>query len=88
MQNIRLGKMTGRIFETYKNYVRPHRFHIPKTASIIDMATMCPFPSDQNFLLYFKCVLCSCAKCPSFAIPGQESNKDTTNVCPDILFRV
>ena len=41
-QNIRSGKLSGRLFETYKNYVRPHGCHIYNYAADRAMAKMCP----------------------------------------------
>ena len=74
MQNIRLGEMKSRIFEIYKNAVRPHGCHIHKTAPGMAMATVCPFPYKNHTLSHRKYVLHCCDKCPSIFIPGQEKN--------------
>ena len=42
-QNIRLGEMKSRIFETYKNDVMPHGCHIHKMTPGVVMAKMCLF---------------------------------------------
>ena len=41
-QNRRSGEIPSRIFETYKNTVRPHGCHIYNTAADMTMATICP----------------------------------------------
>ena len=40
-QKIRSGEIASRIFETYKNYVKPNGCHIHTTESDTAMATIC-----------------------------------------------
>ena len=42
----RSSELSSRLFETYKNYVRPHGCHIYNSNTDVDMATMCPCPSQ------------------------------------------
>ena len=49
-QNRRYGKISSRIFETYKNVVRPNGFHIKNTAADMAITTMCHCTSKHNGL--------------------------------------
>ena len=71
-QNRRPGETTSCIFETYKNYVRPHGCRTHRIASIMTMAKMCLFPSDQRYTHHWKCMLQCCDKCQRIAAPIQE----------------
>ena len=71
--NIRSNKISGHIFETCKNYVRPHGCHIYNTAADISMATMCLCTSKSRALILCKCILCCFRKCPSIVLPSQEA---------------
>ena len=51
VQNRRSGEIESLIFETHKNDVRYHGFHIQNTASDMEMATICPYPSVHHVLL-------------------------------------
>ena len=66
--------MANRLFKTYKNYVIPHGKHIFKTASNMDMAKMCEYPSSEYALPHWKCILCCCAQCTRIDIPSPESD--------------
>ena len=87
-QNRRSSEISSRIFETYKNVVRPHGFHIYNTSEGMAMAKMCPCTSKHYGILHLKCVLHCCYKCPSIVIPSHEENKDTTKKCLTIIFHV
>ena len=39
-------------------------------------------------MYHWKGVLGCCEKCPSIGIPGQESNRDETHMCPKMLLHV
>ena len=62
--------MTSYIFVTYKNAVRQNSCHIHNTASDMDMAKMCTFPSAHHALTCCKYLLCCCEKYKSIVIPG------------------
>ena len=49
---------------------------------------MCPCPSQQHRLPHCEFLLRYCEKCPDISIPRQETNKDATNTCSTIHFRV
>ena len=68
MYNIRSGKMSSYVFETYNNYVMPQSSYVHKTA--VDMP-MCHFPFEQNALPHWKCALRCYEKIPSILIPSQ-----------------
>ena len=87
-QNWRSGEIVSSIFETYKNYVRPHGCHIHNTVADMAMAKMFPCISTHRGQPHWKCVLRCCDKLLSIFIPSQESNKDTTNICSTISFHV
>ena len=76
------------IFETYKNSVRSHGFHIYNTAVYMAMAKMCTYPYTYHEIMHWKFLFRCCEKFPSIVIPSQEANKDTTNTCPIIRFHV
>ena len=80
--------MKSLIFETYKNGVSPHVFHIYKIESETAMATFCTLTSAHHVFTHWKRVLRCCEKCPIIIIPSQESNGDTTNICTTISFKV
>ena len=46
--NRRFGKMSNLIFETYESSVIPHGKNMFRTASDMDMATMCAYPSPKH----------------------------------------
>ena len=46
-KNRRSSEMENFIFETYKNYGMPHGKHLSKTASDMEMETMCAYPSSK-----------------------------------------
>ena len=83
-QNRSSGEISSHTFETYKNDVRPHGFHIYNTAADMAISTMCPCSSKHHGLPYWKYVLRCFDKCPSIVLPIQYENKDTTNTCPKI----
>ena len=72
-QNKKSGEMANRIFETYTNSVIPHGKHMFKTASNMDIATMCAYPSSKYTLPNCKCVLRCCSQCPHIDLPSPES---------------
>ena len=88
VKNRRYGEISSRIFETYKNAVRPRFFCIYNTTAYMAMETMCPCTSIYHGLPHWECVLHCCDKCPSISLTGQGGNKDTTNICPTIQFHV
>ena len=83
-QHRRYGKISSRIFETYKNVVRPNGFHIKKTAADIATTTMCHCTSKHNGLQRCNFVLLCCDKWPSIFLLSQEVIQDTTNTCQTI----
>ena len=87
-QNIRSGEISSRIFETYKNAVQPHGFHIYNTASCISMEKTCPCTSKHHGIPHWEFVLRCCDKCPSIVLPSQQTIKDITNTCKTIRFNV
>ena len=87
-QNRRSGEISSRIFETYNNYVRPHGCHIYNTGADMSMATMCPCTSKHHGIPHCKFVLCCSDKFPIIVLPSQDANKNTTNMCPIIIFHV
>ena len=87
-QKQRSGEISSRIFETYKNAVRPYGYHIYNTTAGMAMATMWTYTSKHHGLPHCKCVLRCCDKCPIIALPSQGANKYTTNSCPTIIFHV
>ena len=87
-QNRSYGKIASIIFETYKNSVRPHGFHINTTVPDMAMVTKCTCNYLNNYLKHQKYVLCCCDKCPSIIIPSQEANMDTPKKCTTINFNV
>ena len=88
VQNRRSSEISSRIFETYRNFLRPHGCHIQNTAVNMAMIKMCLCTSKHNGLLHWKCVLRCCDKCTRIVLPSQEANKDTTKTCPTIRFHV
>ena len=68
-QNRRSGEISSRLFQTYKNYIRPHGCHIYNFAADMAMAKMCPCPSQNHGLPHWKCVLRCCEKFPVISIP-------------------
>ena len=56
-QNRRSSETSSRIFETYKNSVLPHIFHIYNTTVDMAMATMCPCTPEHHRLTHWKYVL-------------------------------
>ena len=87
-QNIRSGEIVSRIFETYKNSLRLHCYHIHNTAIDVAMATIYTCLYINHGILQWKCVLCCCNKFPIIVIPIQEANKYTTFMFPTISFLV
>ena len=87
-QKRRSGKISSRIFETFKNAVQPHGCHIQDNAADMAMATMCTCTYKNHGIPHRKCVFRFCDKCPSIALPSQEANKDTTNTYPTVIFNV
>ena len=71
-QNISSVEIASRIFETYKNSVKPDGCHNHKTGAYMTMSIMFPFTSTQNGLPHWKCVLRCCDKHPIIFIPSQE----------------
>ena len=55
-----------------QNYVMPHGKHMFKTASDMEMETMCAYPSYNYLLPHWKCMLCCCAKCTRIDLPSPE----------------
>ena len=88
VQNRRSGEISSCIFETYKNSVVPHGCHIYNTTADMSMAKMCTCTSKYHGLTHWKCVLCCCDRLSSILLPSQESIKDTTNTCPEIILNV
>ena len=82
------GEIVSRIFETYKNSIRPHGCHIYNTSTEIDMEEMCPCPYKHQVILHCKCVLRCFYKYLSIVIPILEANIDTKNTFPRIRFHV
>ena len=78
-QNIRSGELSSCFYETDKNSVKRHVCHIHCTAADMNMAKMCPYPSQHHGLPHWKCVLLCCNKCPSLIIHLLDTNKDATN---------
>ena len=72
MKSRRSGEIANRIFETYKNSIMPQGKHMLKTASDMDMTTMCAYPPSRNALPHLKCVLHCCEKFPRIDIPSTE----------------
>ena len=87
-QNRRYSEISSRIFETYKNAVQPHGYHIYNTAADMAMSTKLNCTYKHHGIPHCKYVLHCCDKCPSIFLPSQEANKDTTNTCPTITFHV
>ena len=87
-QNRRSGKLSISLFETYKNSVRPHGCHIYNYTAYMDMAKMCPCPSQHHGLPHWKYVLLCCDKCPGITIICKDTNKDEANTCSKICFHV
>ena len=58
--NRRSGKLLICIFETYKNAVRLHGFHIYNSAAYMAMAKVCPCTSQHYKLPHCECVLRCC----------------------------
>ena len=87
-QNRRSGELSSRLFETYKNAVRPHVCHIYNSAA--DMATekMFPCTSQHHGIPHWKFLLCCCDKCPGISIPNQETNEYSKTTCLTIHFHV
>ena len=52
--------MESVMFETYKNTVIPHGYHIHKISADTDMDKMCDFPPDQHMSSHCKDVLSFC----------------------------
>ena len=80
--------MDNCLFETYKNFVRPHGRHIYQTAYDMSMSTMCAYTSSQHILTHWKFVLCCYADCLSIGIPGQELYENHSNTSHTIRFCV
>ena len=87
-QNRSYGEIPSRIFETYKNAVRPHGCHIYNTSVDMAMVTMCHCTYAHHGIPHWKFVLRCCDKCTSILLPSQEANKDTTIFFPKIRFHV
>ena len=88
MQNRKSGEISSRIFETYKNAVQPHGCNIYNTAADMAVSKMCPCTSEHHGIPHWKCVLRCCDNFPIIVLPSQKENKDTTNMCPTLIFHV
>ena len=88
VQNRRSRKISMIIFETYKNSVQPNGYHIYNIATDMTTVTIFPCTSKHHGLLHWKCVLSFCEKFPIIVLHSQDSNKETTNTCPTIIFHV
>ena len=80
------GEIVSRIFETYKNSIRPHGCHIYNTSTEIDMEEMCPCPYKHQVILHCKCVLRCFYKYLSIVIPILEANIDTKTIFQEYVF--
>ena len=87
-QNKRSGELSRRIFETYKNAVRPYVYHIYNSSAEMAMGKNCLCPSQHYGLPNWKCVLLCCEKCPSISIHHQDTSTDAKNMCSTIRFHV
>ena len=87
-QNRRSGEISSHIFETYKNAVRPHGCHIYNTDVDMDMVIMCPYTYKHHGILNWICVLSCFDKLPSTVLPIRETNKNTTNRSPKIIYHI
>ena len=88
VQNRRTGEIENRILETYTKSVMRHGHHIYKTASSIDMETMCAYPPYQHALPHCKCVLRCCANFPRIDLPSQHLDNHQPNTCTTINVHV
>ena len=50
------GEKSNYIYETYKNTVMPHGFHIYAKSYDIKKATMCAYTQPDHVLPHWKCV--------------------------------
>ena len=64
----RSGELSSRLFETYKNSVRPHGCHIYNSAADMAMSTMCPCPSKHHGPPQWKFLLRCCERFPSISM--------------------
>ena len=55
-QNRRSGELSIHLFETCKNSVRPHGYHIYNSAAEMAMSKICPCTSQNHGLPHCKCV--------------------------------
>ena len=58
------------------------------SAADMAMATIFTCTSQHHGLTHWKCALHFCYKFPFISIPRPEKNKDVTNMCSTIRFRV
>ena len=79
VQNRRSGEKPNRLFETYKNSVIPHGFHIYATESDMAMTTIFAYPPSQHALPHWKYVLPCCYNFTRICLPDQESGGHCPN---------
>ena len=72
-QNRRSNEITNHVYVRYKNYVIPRGKHMFKSASDMEMTTICAYTSSQYYLPHWKCVLRCCAEFPQINMPSFES---------------
>ena len=65
-----------------------HGCHIYAKSYDVAKAKMCAHPQSDHALLYCKCVLRCCAKCPCINIPYQEIDDQYLDTTFQILFYI
>ena len=66
----------------------PHRSHIYATASDMTNSTMCTYPWSEHALPHWKFLLRCCADCPCINLPDQETDNNSSDTTPSILFHI
>ena len=79
-QNSRSGELSSCFYDTNKNEVKLHGWHIQYNYADMAMETMCLFPSQHHGLPHWKCVLRCCKKCSSLSIPCLKKKRRSKDV--------
>ena len=58
------------------------------TSSDMAMDTMCAYPTSQNALLHWKCVLRCCSNYTRIYLPDQKSDRHSSNESPSMRFNI
>ena len=66
----------------------PHGHHIYAKVYNMAKATMCAYSQSNQDLPHWKCVLQSCAKCPSINLPDQWIDDQYPNISPLNRFHI